>query len=96
MAQLTTSRWYPLMEKASIVDFAAVLSPNDFIEEEHILFSPGKSTSDLLNLDLPLREFEIRIIKHFLEKYNNNVVLVARKLEIGKSKIYNMIKNGEL
>lgn len=89
---------YPgnISELNSIVDFAAVLSPNNFIEEEHILFSPGKSTSDLLNLDLPLREFEIRIIKHFLEKYNNNVVLVARKLEIGKSKIYNMIKNGEL
>ncbi len=89
---------YPgnVRELNAIVELAAVLSNENLIEEEFILFSPTHAGLDIFNMDIPLREFEIRIIRHFLEKYNNNVVLVAKKLEIGKSKIYNMIKNGEL
>lgn len=89
---------YPgnVRELNAIVELAAVLTNSELIEEEHILFSPTQAGLDIFNKDIPLREFEIRIIRHFLEKYNNNVVLVAKKLEIGKSKIYNMIKNGEI
>jgi len=89
---------YPgnVRELNAIVELAAVLSNDTVIEEEHILFSPTHTGLDFFNMDISLREFEIKIIRHFLEKYNNNVVLVAKKLEIGKSKIYNMIKNGEL
>ncbi len=89
---------YPgnVRELNAIVELSAVLSSNELIEEEHILFSPTLTGPDIFNIEIPLREFEIKIIRHFLEKYNNNVVLVAQKLEIGKSKIYNMIKNGEL
>ena len=43
-----------------------------------------------------MREYNCDIIKHFLKKYNNNVVLVANKLEIGKSTIYKMIKQKEI
>jgi transcriptional regulator with PAS, ATPase and Fis domain len=32
----------------------------------------------------------------FLKKYNNNVMMVAKKLGIGKSTIYNLIKKNEL
>lgn len=89
---------YPgnVRELNAIVELAAVLSNDNNINEEHILFSPSRVEMDIFNMDIPLRKFEIKIIRHFLEKYNNNVVLVAKKLEIGKSKIYNMIKNGEL
>ena len=43
-----------------------------------------------------LREYSIGIIIYYLEKYNQNVVKVAEKLDIGKSTIYNMIKSGEI
>ena len=42
------------------------------------------------------KDFEAKILRHYLDKNNNNVVLVAKKLDIGKSKIYNMIKNGDI
>jgi len=92
------SHKYPgnVRELNAIVELAAVLSNDVVIDEEHILFTPTTNGLDIFNMDIPLREFEVKIIRHFLEKYNNNVVLVAKKLEIGKSKIYNMIKNGEL
>jgi len=51
---------------------------------------------DLFAQEMSLREYESKIIAHYLDKNNNNVVLVAKKLDIGKSKIYNMIKGGEL
>ena len=33
-----------------------------------------------------------KIIHHYLEKYDNDVLLVAKKLSIGKSTIYRMLK----
>ena len=33
------------------------------------------------------------IIKNYLEKYDNNVITVAKKLNIGKSTIYRMLKS---
>jgi two-component system, NtrC family, response regulator AtoC len=46
--------------------------------------------------EISLREYERQIIQHYLDKYNRDVLLVARKLDIGKSTIYRMIQNGEL
>jgi len=43
-----------------------------------------------------LREYSIDVIVYYLNKYNQNVVKVAEKLDIGKSTIYNMIKSGEI
>ena len=90
------------MEKRSeqllkaIVELSAVMSENLMIEDDHIMFTPTNTGLDLFSKDLNLRDFEAKIIQHYLEKNNNNVVLVAKKLDIGKSKIYNMIKNGEI
>ena len=43
-----------------------------------------------------LKDYNKKIIQHFLDKYDKNVVLVAKKLEIGKSTIYRMVQNNEL
>lgn len=66
------------------------------IDEDDVMFSPTNSGLDLFNQEMSLRKYETKIIAHYLEKNDNNVVLVAKKLDIGKSKIYNMIKSGEL
>jgi two-component system, NtrC family, response regulator AtoC len=52
--------------------------------------------SDIMMEETTLKEYTNRIIKHFLQKYDNNVLLVAEKLDIGKSTIYRMIKEEEL
>ena len=43
-----------------------------------------------------LKEFENEIIGNYLKKYDENVLLVADKLKVGKSKIYNLLKSGEI
>jgi len=89
---------YPgnVRELKAIVELSVVMSGQSVIQEEDVLFSPTSTGMDLFSEDLTLRQYEARIIKHYLERNNNNVVLVAKKLDVGKSKIYNMIKNGEL
>lgn len=66
--------------------YSALTTPN--------VFTNG--LSDLLGREISLREYECQIIQYFLEKYNKDVLLVAKKLDIGKSTIYRMIQNGEL
>jgi DNA-binding NtrC family response regulator len=83
-------------ELKAVVELAAVMCNDNLIEAEDISFhNTGKSTDFLLE-ELTLRDYTSKIIEHFLHKYDNNVVKVAQKLDMGKSTIYRMIKNGEL
>ncbi|MCK5820290.1 MAG: sigma-54-dependent Fis family transcriptional regulator [Bacteroidales bacterium] len=89
---------YPgnVRELKAIVELSAVMSGESTIHEEHIMFTPTNTGLDLFSQDMTLKDFEAKILRHYLDKNNNNVVLVAKKLDIGKSKIYNMIKNGDI
>ncbi len=83
-------------ELKSIMELAVVMSDTDLILPEHITFNSTTSINDLFNKETTLKEFENQIIQHYLDKYNKDVLLVARKLDVGKSTIYRMIQNGEL
>jgi transcriptional regulator with PAS, ATPase and Fis domain len=41
---------------------------------------------------MTMQEYMYRIIRHFLNKYDNNVLEVARRLDIGKSSLYRYLK----
>ena len=83
-------------ELKSIMELSVVMSDGESILPEHITLNSSTSINDLLNRETTLKEFESQIIQHYLDKYNKDVLLVARKLDIGKSTIYRMIQNGEL
>ena len=83
-------------ELKSVMELAVVMSDTDTILPEHITLNATTSINDLLNKETTLQEFENQIIQHYLDKYNKDVLLVAKKLDIGKSTIYRMIQNGEL
>ncbi len=83
-------------ELKAIIELASVMANDGVIEEDNISFNSATTLSDLLMEEMTLKDYTTSIISHFLEKYNNNVVLVAQKLDIGKSTIYRMLKNEEL
>ena len=88
---------YPgnVRELKSIVDLAAVLADGDEIEDEDIKFS-SIFTEDKFSLEqLTLKEYNFKIISRMLEKYDNNVIKVAKILDIGKSTIYRYLKEIE-
>ncbi|MBS1917929.1 MAG: sigma-54-dependent Fis family transcriptional regulator [Bacteroidetes bacterium] len=83
-------------ELKSIMELAVVMADEDIILPEHITLNSSTSIGDLLSKEITLKEFEIQIIQHYLDKYDKDVLLVAKKLDIGKSTIYRMIQNNEL
>jgi transcriptional regulator with PAS, ATPase and Fis domain len=80
----------------AITDLAAVMSTTKEITEEDIMFSGQSSLDNLLKEEMTMDEYQQLIIKHFLEKYDNKVRLVADKLGLGKTTIYRMMKEGKL
>ncbi len=81
-----------IRELKALIELAAVMCDSEIITEKDISFrATGGSLSDLMIEELSLEDYKIKIINHFLEKYNNNVLKVASKLDIGKSTIYRII-----
>lgn len=84
---------YPgnIRELKAIIELAAVLTNSGVLEERHIVFSYTDPTPGIFHEELTLKEYNERIIIYFIKKYKN-VMEVARRLDIGKSTIYNLLK----
>ena len=89
-------RKYPspgnIRELKAVIELAAIMTNNDVINPEHIVFNSNSELEGLLAEELTMREYYTRIIKHYLKKYNNKVTKVSELLDIGKSSIYNLMK----
>ena len=85
---------YPgnVRELKAIMELAAVLANDQIIQEEDIQFNSIQREAGFLTQELTLEAYKNLIIKSFLDKYNDDVMLVAKKLDIGKSTIYRMLK----
>lgn len=83
-------------ELRSVIELAVVMADEETIDPEHITLSTASSVSGLMNNEKSLKQYEIDIIQHYLDKYDKDVLLVARKLDVGKSTIYRMIQAGEI
>ncbi len=86
-----------IRELKAIIELASVMAVDGVIKADDInLHSNMSSYVDILDAECTLQEFNTRIIRSFLDKYDDNIVEVSKKLNIGKSTIYRMKKNGEL
>ncbi|PKP30131.1 MAG: regulator [Bacteroidetes bacterium HGW-Bacteroidetes-17] len=81
-----------IRELKSVIELAITLSDHDEICVENIILGNEVLFSENTVKEMSLREYNIRIVKKYLEKYNNNNNLVAKKLEIGVATIYRMLK----
>lgn len=83
-------------ELKAVIELAVVMSEGGKITESEINFSSSNSIQNFFNEQGTLRDFTNKIIQYYLEKYDYNVLEVAKKLDIGKSTIYRLIKNKEI
>jgi two-component system response regulator AtoC len=83
-------------ELKAVIELACVMADDKLIDEENIIFNTSSSFADMLSQELTLEEYTIRIIRNYLDRYNRNVLLVAKKLGIGKSTIYRLLKTNKL
>ena len=79
-------------ELKAIIELAAVLTNTQQVDDDHIVFNNAQEELEIFAREMTLKEYNSAIIKHFLNKYKN-VLKVAEKLDIGKSTIYNLLKN---
>jgi DNA-binding NtrC family response regulator len=83
-------------ELKSVIDLACVMSNGIEIMAEDITFNNVKSDDLFTSEEKTLKQYTSDIIEFFLKKYNQDVVEVSKRLDIGKSTIYNMIQKGEV
>lgn len=83
-------------ELKAIMELSCVLCQDNSIKKDDLNFYSPNSLSDFMIEDTTLHQYTTKIIRYFMEKYDNNVLKVADKLEVGKSTIYRMIKNGDI
>lgn len=84
-----------IRELKSIIDLAAVMADENEIKADDITFTHVAKEKDFMVEEMTLQDYTFKIIRHFLDKYDNNVLKVAQKLDIGKSTIYRYLKDME-
>ena len=80
-------------ELKSVIELSTVLSNNNVIDDVDINFSSLGAVEDIFSTELTMKEYYNKIIWYFLKKYDNKVRVVADKLDIGKSSIYNLLND---
>ena len=83
-------------ELKAVMELGCVLANGEEITSDDIVFNSVRHEAALLLKEMSLKDHTRMIIDYYLQKYNHDVLLVAEKLEIGKSTIYKMKQNGEL
>lgn len=82
-------------ELKSVIELACVMTNDDVITAEHLNLSAQDAIGDVVNQEMTLKQYELKIIRTFLKKYDNNIKLVAQKLDMGISTIYRLLKEEE-
>jgi DNA-binding NtrC family response regulator len=93
MNRLLTYPWPGnVRELKSVIELAIVLSSGDTIQPSDIMLSHSDLLTELLSDEMTLKDYDKSILKFYLNKYSNNIKLVAKKLGIGQATIYRMLK----
>ncbi|MDX9728102.1 MAG: sigma-54 dependent transcriptional regulator [Bacteroidales bacterium] len=79
-------------ELKSVVELAVTLSETTTIEPEDIILDPGNPLSAIMDEELTLRQYEMKIIRSLLRKHDNDIKAVAKKLDIGVSTVYRLLR----
>ncbi len=89
---------YPgnVRELKAMIDLAAVMCNGIEIVADDINYTATKSDNTFITEEKTLRQYTCEIVKHFLNKYGNDVMTTAEKLDIGKSTIYKMLQQKEI
>jgi two-component system, NtrC family, response regulator AtoC len=85
-----------IRELKSVIELACVMAEEEEILPEHLNILSSNIIENFALKDATLKEFNIKLIQFYLDKYSYDVMKVAKQLDVGKSTIYRMIQNKEL
>ncbi|MFW6309669.1 MAG: sigma-54-dependent transcriptional regulator [Prolixibacteraceae bacterium] len=81
-----------IRELKSVIELAVTISEDEEISAEDIILGNEALSPEHLDSEMTLREYNIKIVKSYLDKYDNDTKKVAEKLDIGVATIYRMLK----
>lgn len=84
-----------IRELKSVVELSAVMASDQEIKPQDISFNSSTRIESFLHQEMTMEQYMYRIIRHFLNKHDNNVLEVAKRLDIGKSSLYRYLKEME-
>lgn len=79
-------------ELKSVIELAYVMSSGETIQGHEISLASEDAVDTLLGEELTMKDYVQRILNAYLKKYDNDIKLVAKKLDMGQSTIYRMLK----
>lgn len=80
-----------IRELRSIIELAVTLTESEEIAANSIIVGEDDLLPQVMEGEISLREYNLRIVKKYLDKYDNNIKVVAKKLDIGVATIYRML-----
>ena len=86
---------YPgnIRELKSVIELSAVMADDLEIQPGDISFGTSQTMNITdMSTEKTLREHTLDIVKYYLKQYEDNVKLVAKKLDVSYSTIYRMLK----
>jgi two-component system response regulator AtoC len=79
-------------ELKSAVELAMVMTDKAEIDADDITFAQRDVVADVMGEELTMRDYQMKIIKLYLKQHNDDIKIVADKLNIGQSTIYRLLK----
>ena len=93
MSRLVRHSWPGnVRELRSVVELAAVLASGEEIHAEDLDLTRNDAMAEVLTEDLTMREYQRRIIKLYMQRCGDDTAEVARRLGIGQTTVYRMLK----
>ena len=83
-------------ELKSVIQLSVVMSSGNVIEESDISLVGKDVLPDIVPEEMTLRAYNRRIVSLYLDKYNHDTALVAKKLGIGQTTVYRLINEMKL
>lgn len=81
-----------IRELKSVAELGLVMSTSEEIDAVDLSLGDNDVLPNVLVDEVSLREYDRRIVNHYMGKYNNNTKIVADKLEIGQTTVYRLLK----
>lgn len=82
-----------IRELKSIIELAVVMAGPDEIDADDIMIGQGADLMpQLISEEKTMREYEIQLVKLYMNRYQNNTKKVAEVLDIGQTTVYRLLK----
>jgi two-component system, NtrC family, response regulator AtoC len=80
-------------ELRSVVELAIILSSTNTLKASDLLFSQADALNEVLSEEMTMKQYNMKILDIYLNKYQHNIPIVAKMLGISQATIYRMLKD---